>query len=204
MDEAFFQVCGWRNATDGVHMAGSTDAAIFAAVVERFPGDPAPAVEAIQDAYLAALSRRILGTGRARPCPGVPACIDALAAHAHLGLLTGNWRRGAWLKLGAAGLPDFGRFGAFGDDAADRNALVPIARTRARHAGLPEDPIFIIGDTPADVACARAGNAVAVAVKTGFSTPDALIAMEPDLLLEDLESGLAALMDAVLAAKARY
>ena len=83
-------------------------------------------------------------------------------------------------------------FGAFGDDSAVRNDLVPIARTRFEN---PSAPVVVIGDTLADVACARAGDAVAVAVCTGWAPRDDLQAAAPDLLLEDLEQGREALLE---------
>jgi phosphoglycolate phosphatase-like HAD superfamily hydrolase len=52
----------------------------------------------------------------------------------------------------------------------------------------------VLGDTEADVACARAGGAIAVAVETGWSPRAQLEAAEPDLLIPDLERGLEALL----------
>ena len=84
---------------------------------------------------------------------------------------------------------------AFGDDAVDRNHLVPVARRRAQEWGYQPRRVVVIGDTPKDVECARAGDAIAVAVKTGFATVESLEQSRPDLLLADLESGLDALLE---------
>ena len=97
-----------------------------------------------------------------------------------LGLLTGNVRRGAELKLRAAGLA-FERFrvGAFGSDHADRPELPAIAQRRARETlgvELPGDRVIVIGDTPADIACGRGIGARAIAVATGHYGVDELAA----------------------------
>ena len=90
--------------------------------------------------------------------PGVHRAIEATAAQGTNALLTGNWRSGAALKLGQVSLWDRFAFGAFGDDSGDRNDLVPVAEARARQAGVSFSRTVVIGDTPADVACARAGG----------------------------------------------
>ena len=181
LDEAFLACFGWEDATRGVYIAGSTDGAILRDVAARLgPFDE----EALRAAYLVALERRVAVPGRVELCPGVQGLLDALDGRAHLGLLTGNWRAGASVKLRAAGLDIFS-FGAYGDDAIDRNALVPIARSRAP----AHDRVIVIGDTPADVRCARAGGAFAVAVETGFATPEELAQAGPDLQIPDLLKG---------------
>ena len=91
-----------------------------------------------------------------------------------LGLLTGNFEPVARLKLGRAGI---GRwfapgFGAFGSDSEDRAALPAIARRRAGH--VPRSQTLVIGDTPRDIACARADDVRCVAVATGQYAPDQL------------------------------
>jgi phosphoglycolate phosphatase-like HAD superfamily hydrolase len=200
LDEAFLRVCGWPDATRGVPIGGSTDGAIVRGVAARFghvwTDGPAPYDEAaFEEAYLHALSRRLAAPGRVTLCPGVVELLDALEGRAHLALLTGNWVAGARVKLGAVGLADRFSVGAYGGDAVDRNALVPAARQRADAAGLRYGAAAVIGDTPADVACARAGGALAIAVETGHGDPEALRAARPDLLLSDLSRG----RDAVLA-----
>ncbi len=196
LDEAFRRVCGWDGATAGISLAGATDGGIVASVAARFgrawrDDDPPFDVGAVREAYLEALARRLAEPGRVEVCAGVHALLRGLAGRAHLALLTGNWRAGAALKLRAAGLDLPWIDGAFGDDAADRNCLVPIARARADAAGLGYRHLVVIGDTPADVACARAGGAVAVVVETGFASRDELAAARPDLVLPDLARGRA-------------
>lgn len=105
-----------------------------------------------------------------------------------LALLTGNLRAGARVKLGHFGLNHHFRFGGFGDDYLDRDEVARAALAAARqhlHGPVDISRVWVIGDTPLDVRCARAIGARAVAVATGGHTPRELAAVQPDLLLED-------------------
>jgi phosphoglycolate phosphatase-like HAD superfamily hydrolase len=80
-------------------------------------------------------------------------------------------------------------FGAYADDHHDRNELGPVARERAKtKLGLEfeAEDIFVLGDTPHDVACARAIGAKAVAIATGRHSRVELDACAPDFLFDDL------------------
>ena len=106
-----------------------------------------------------------------------------------LGLLTGNFEEAARIKLGHFDLWDYVRCGAFGDDAADRNKLVPFAVDRARTCGFGSfdyADVLVIGDTPHDVACAVAVGAQPVAVATGGFSVEQLRATGAPIVLEDL------------------
>jgi phosphoglycolate phosphatase len=140
--------------------------------------------------YLARLPAS-LHTNRGTVCRGVPALLESLAAREHIaiGLLTGNIREGAKLKLGHFDLFHHFAFGGFGDLHFDRDdvAREALAAVRAHvHNDHRADRIWVIGDTPLDVQCARAIGARAVAVATGLHSISQLHAMGPDLLLPDL------------------
>jgi phosphoglycolate phosphatase-like HAD superfamily hydrolase len=95
-----------------------------------------------------------------------------------LGLLTGNYEAVARLKVARAGIGN--RFaphqGAFGSDSEDRAALPAIARRRAGGRGAPyaRERTILIGDTPRDIACARADGLRCVAVASGPFRADQL------------------------------
>jgi len=135
---------------------------------------------------------------------GVAELIEAVDAadDMALGLLTGNVRRGAELKLRAAGLA-FERFrvGAFGSDHADRPELPAIAQRRARETlgvEVPGDRVIVIGDTPADIACGRGIGARAIAVATGHYGVDELSRHAPAAVfatLEDTDAVMAVIRD---------
>lgn len=134
--------------------------------------------------------------------PGVAELLPALAQRAdvHLGLLTGNLRRGAEHKLRRFGVWDFFADGGFGDDAEDRNLLGAFAKARmeqARGVTYRADDVFVIGDTPKDIACADAIGARCIAVTTGSFTRAELEVHSPFAVLDSLEG------DALLRAVAR-
>ncbi|MDE3132097.1 MAG: haloacid dehalogenase-like hydrolase, partial [Acidobacteriota bacterium] len=108
--------------------------------------------------------------------PGMPEVLAALGAEdgIQLSLVTGNFEQVARMKLKAGGL---GRWfahgqGGFGSDSEDRTMLPPIARRRAGEVARmptswPRERTLVIGDTPRDIACARADDLQCVAVTTG-------------------------------------
>jgi len=130
-----------------------------------------------------------LAPGRGYVLPGVTALLDAIAAEPswRSALLTGNTTGMARIKLGHFGLHERFVFGAFGEEAADRNALATVAVSRAAERfGVSAQSCIVVGDTEHDIACARAAGARAVAVATGVRTREELAPHEPDLLLESL------------------
>jgi phosphoglycolate phosphatase-like HAD superfamily hydrolase len=197
MGQAFEQCFGVEEAFAGLSFAGATALGITTKAFAAAGLAPEP--ERLREAYLPLLHGR-LQRKAPRLCPGIHAILPRTAQLGHNALLTGNWRTGARIKLEAVSLSQpfehaSRLLGAFGDDAADRNLLVPIAEAQARAAGLSFERTVVIGDTPRDVECARAGNALAVAVCTGWSDRDTLQATQPDLLVDDLVSGADALLD---------
>lgn len=108
-----------------------------------------------------------------RVLPGVLELLDWLAGRddIRLSLVTGNFEPVARLKLRHAGLGHFFPHGqgAFGSDSEDRAALPHIARKRAGQAGVafPRAQTVLIGDTPRDIACARADEIRCLTVATG-------------------------------------
>lgn len=108
-----------------------------------------------------------------RVLPGVHCwlhALDLLPQQPVQGLLTGNIRLGAQIKLTHYGLWQDFRVGAFGDDHEDRNQIAVIARQRGQRLldrDLDGDEILVIGDTPRDIECACAIGARCLAVATG-------------------------------------
>jgi phosphoglycolate phosphatase len=116
--------------------------------------------------------------------PGADAALTGLAGRgASLALLTGNIEALAHAKMARAGLSrHFARGqGAFGSDHESRDALVPIAARRAGGA----TTVVVVGDTPRDIACARAGGARCVAVTTGVH--DAAALHDADAVVDGME-----------------
>src|SRR3954447_7133575 len=123
---------------------------------------------------LAGYLRRLpdaLNRHNGRVLPGIAALLQHLKSRPDvlLGLWTGSVRAGARVKLGHFGLFDHFPFGGFGDHHFDRDDVAREALAEVRRcvgAGCGCDRIWVIGDTPLDVQCARAIGARAVAVAT--------------------------------------
>jgi phosphoglycolate phosphatase len=173
-----------------ISVSGSTDTAIVQEILLHHSLEASTAnVNRYLGGYLVWLKQHLASQSGAI-LPGAISLLDVLAQEEQgIGLLTGNVRRGAEIKLTAHGIWDRFSFGAFGDDDSDRNQLGPIAKRRAEAAlntEFPAHDIFVIGDTPKDIACARAFGAVAVAVATGRYSLANLSEHEPDHLCRDL------------------
>lgn len=126
-------------------------------------------------------------------CPGVAALMDSLPPLSEppaVGLLTGNIRLGAGLKLAAHGLASSFVLGAFGDDHLDRNELACIALRRGSahlQRTLAGDEVVVVGDTRADIECARAIGARCLAVATGGESLPELLEHSPAEAVDSLE-----------------
>lgn len=106
-----------------------------------------------------------------------------------MGLLTGNIERCAQIKLNAFQLWPYFNFGGFGDHHEDRAEIAAEAfrrATRLHGAELLPHEVLIIGDTPADVRCARAIGADVLIVGTGPVAREAIEEAAPDFFHEDL------------------
>lgn len=199
LDRALFDVLGARDALGGIAIAGRTDRAIITDALAGLGGAVAVTddlVARVRDAYCTHLGDEV---GRDSPHPRLvlPGVADALAALAPLetggdvavGLLTGNFHRGAEIKLGYFDLWRRFRFGAFGDAHVNRRDLVPLAIEAAARSGagrFAASETIIIGDTPADVDCAHAHGARAIAVATGGYDVAALEATGAEVVVSDL------------------
>jgi len=195
---------------DGVEFAGRLDRMILTEAAERVGLPLADGHhDAFESAYVGHLAAELERTpGRMRVMPGVEAALDVVASRdgVAVGLLTGNLASGAALKLRAAGI-DPARFvtGAYGDDAATRAGLVPVALRRLREQTgdtVPAARVVVIGDTPRDVACARANDSIAFAVCTGGYDRAKLTGAGADVVVDDLTdpAPLTAVLDRVAGA----
>jgi phosphoglycolate phosphatase len=189
-------VFGIEEDLDGVAISGNTDVAIVHEILNKngIP-DSETNVNRYLGAYLTHLKQRLVQQP-GDVLPGVGALLDASAQDGCVvGLLTGNLKRGAQLKLATHHLWDRFTVGAFADDNRDRNMLGPIAKTRAEAMFQTAfDEFFIIGDTPRDIACGQAANATVLAVATGRYSRENLAAHKPDYLFDDLSKTPAVLI----------
>ncbi len=115
--------------------------------------------------------------------------LEALPEQPLLGLLTGNIRLGAQIKLTHYHLWTCFRTGAFADDHEDRNQIAAVARERGNQLlgrKLDGSEILVIGDTPRDVECANAIGARSIAVATGKFSREELLREKATWTVETL------------------
>jgi phosphoglycolate phosphatase-like HAD superfamily hydrolase len=172
-----------------VDFRGRTDELLIEALVRRAGGDPGPGLDArVVAAYLDELVVA-LAEVEVEVLPGVRELLAAFELRDDLavGLLTGNVREGARRKLEAVGLAWLAaRDGGFAEDGRERDALARAAMARLAAQGVGAGRVVVIGDTPHDVAAARAIGARAVAVASGWTPRAELAPARPDLLLDSL------------------
>jgi phosphoglycolate phosphatase len=193
--DAIREVAGVGPAPDEPHAVehGKTDGQIIAERLERWGGDPAlfgavsARMDELSEAYLTDAARR-------QAAPGVDAALHAVAGAGWAnGLLTGNSRHRARVKLQGAGI-DVAAFdwerSWFGDRFLRRSDLTAAARDDLRGA-----TAVILGDTPADGAAADAVGFPFIAVATGVYPEEELRGTSAVLVMADLERGLPALLE---------
>ncbi|HVS01129.1 MAG TPA: HAD family hydrolase [Thermoanaerobaculia bacterium] len=194
---ALEEVYGTAGELDGYDFSGKTDPRIVLdlmaaagwereAVLARLP--------AMRERYLARLEAG-LEASEMRLMPAVEEVLAEVqgSGRATVGLLTGNWRQGAEVKLSRLGLGGRFPFGAFGDDGEDRDCLPPVALARAAaFTGRPCAPgeALIVGDSLLDVACGRAHRVPVLAVATGWTAGERLAAAGADWVVSDLREAL--------------
>lgn len=190
MESALRRAFGLDELRDGVPYSGRTDRSIGYDLL-RVHGLPVneDTWQVLQHAYLTALPQA-LHVRAGKILPGIDRLLKRLAEtdEVAVGLLTGNLRAGAQVKLRHFGIDHYFAFGGFGDDHFCRDDVARGAWSEARHhlgRELVPERCWVVGDTPLDVRCARAIGARAVAVATGSYTVSDLADTCPDLLLND-------------------
>jgi phosphoglycolate phosphatase len=181
------------NGVERMNFAGRTDTSLAREFFALHHIEPSPEnFRHFFDSYVFWLDH-LLPQYHGRVCPGVEQFIGELRQlrpSPLLGLLTGNIRLGAELKLRHYRLWEHFRTGAFGDDHEKRDHIAAIAKQRAARLlgknDLRGDQVLVVGDTPFDVQCGRAIGAKVLTVTTGGATREQLASHQPDWLVNDL------------------
>ena len=191
--DAMKETYGTPGAFERVSFAGKTDPQIARELllgVGLSDQDIDRGLDELWDRYLTYLEAR-LPDDPVQVLAGVPELLDALAdfEDVGVGLLTGNIAGGARLKLSSGGLWGRFAFGSYGSDHEERDHLPGIAVGRARELWgevVRAEIAVVVGDTPRDVACGRAGGTRTLAVATGTFSATDLRASGADHVLDDL------------------
>ena len=185
----------WRDAIgfSGVEFSGRTDRALIKEALGA-SGLLTEGFEADLLRFKRAYVRRLPGTLRSNQgsvLAGVQGFLERLAGEdrATVALGTGNFRRGARMKLAYYGIEHhFRGLGGFGDHSEDRALMIGEAIRAARRRAGRHGSVFVIGDTIHDITAAKANHAIAVGVLTGSGSEDILSRAGADIVLETLES----------------
>ena len=190
--EALEEIYGSFRKPENYSFAGKTDSLLVIEMVRGAGfnlGEIHSRIPDMRQLYLQKLEQR-LDPAEMTVLPGVVELLERLSRRddIELGLLTGNWRDGARIKLSRFQLDRFFSVGAFGDDGLDRRELVPVALSRARRTGHAFDPsqVLIVGDTHLDIDCAHASGVRCLAVATGFTDAESLRQAGADWVFPDL------------------
>jgi len=189
---AFHSLFNFPDTTKKISFAGRTDISL---VKEYFRlNHYTPSQKDIQDffpCYILWLGR-LIKQSDGEICPGVKEFIYAaykLPSNPLIGLLTGNIRLGAEIKLKHFGLWDKFKVGAYADDSENRDQIARIAFARASQMlnnELQGNEVVVVGDTPYDIKCARAIGARMLAVTTGGYAREELAIHKPDWIVDTL------------------
>lgn len=200
MERALEAEFGVSAPTEGIPTAGRTDRGITCDLIRYHElEDSEQTHERFLNAYLRELPRELMKR-RGVVFPGVRELLSQLANRPDvcLGLLTGNYREGAWAKLRHFELDHHFHFGGYGDEHPHRDdvARQALAAASAFRQPAPIDlrRLWVIGDTPADIQCGRAISARVIAVATGAYSFEILKAAQPDHLFVDF-SNVEAVLD---------
>jgi len=193
LDVAFLSLQRLARASEGILFAGRVDPVIikdiFHLKLRRTPSEKE--MGNLTDHYLAALAMELASAPGYRVLDGVEGLLAALSARLDvvLALGTGNLEAGARLKLERSGLNSYFAVGGFGSDAEERAEVLRFGVRRAEEkTGTRFSPrdVFVVGDTPFDVAAGKALGAVTVAVGSGHASRDELLAAGPDRFFNSL------------------
>ncbi len=190
--KAFSALHNISDAQDVIDPSGKTDHAIFREILKKSKNAEMSIddISRLSQLYLLHLEQE-MKTAAVKIMAGALEFVKKTAQRPNIvsGLGTGNLERGARLKLEPVGLNAYFSFGGFGSDAEDRAEMLRIGRRRGEDAArekISDSNVWVIGDTPLDVAAARRSGFRVAAVATGRTSYDALKATKPDFVFHDL------------------
>lgn len=191
--EALYQI---SDAMASINPQGKTDPAIFREMLHVHFGRPphGSELDTIGHTYLGYLEKEMKNSTQKKVLNGVKEFLDHLQTRNDIAVAlgTGNLEKGARMKLDPLHLNSYFSVGGFGSDAESRPDVLKHGHRRAElkwAATIPESSVFVIGDTPLDVAAARQARFKSVAVASGGVSLEDLEKSKPDYLWKNMNEG---------------
>ncbi|QSR88527.1 HAD family hydrolase [Methylacidiphilum caldifontis] len=143
--------------------------------------------------YFRILQEEMTKNHKGTLCPGILDILKTLdqIPTVKMGLLTGNFKKAAQIKLSYYRLWTYFSFGIFGDLHESRNYLAQLAADLVKGitgSVIENKNIWVIGDTPHDVLCAKSAGFSSIAVSTGGYSQEQLKQFYPDYLFANFSS----------------
>jgi phosphoglycolate phosphatase-like HAD superfamily hydrolase len=201
--ESFFEsvrtVMGRELVLDGVILSGNTDPGILYDAFRLAELDPEHWQPMLEDVL--AHMRATVAAQREQmnlvKMPGVDEMLDYLHGKgAALGIGTGNLESIGWLKLEVLGVRHWFTFGGFADNFPARADMIADAAMQARNLAGASATVCVVGDTPFDIAAAKANGLPTIAVATGHFSFDDLMEHKPEVCVSTLTALLAQVANA--------
>lgn len=185
---------GFEIALSGILLHGNTDTAILREACKQ-AGIPDKVLEDSMDAILEAMRNRVAERRSELDLTVMPGVEDVLRHLARkdavLGVASGNLEAIGWIKIAEAGLREWFRFGGFSDHFPVRGELIAHAAEMAREMAGSDATVCVVGDTPRDIEAAHTNSLPVIAVATGRSSFDELLALQPEACASSLDHLLA-------------
>jgi phosphoglycolate phosphatase-like HAD superfamily hydrolase len=188
---AMREMYGRQVGMDGVPVQGSTDPIILLAALERAGVCEAEGRAGLDEAMARMCAEVEARADELRPelCGAVPRLLAELrSAGKLLGVTSGNIERIGWAKLKAAGIGEYFSFGSFSDRNESRTEIFRWGAEEAKRRLGGEARVCFVGDTPADVASAKACGFPVIAVATGIFSTMELAKGEPEMCIPGCEA----------------
>jgi phosphoglycolate phosphatase len=193
--ESFFEsvrtVMGRELVLDGVILSGNTDPGILYDAFRLAELDPEhwrPMLEDVLEHMRTTVAAQRDQMNLVK-MPGVDEMLVYLHSKgATLGIGTGNLESIGWLKLEVLGVRHWFTFGGFSDNFPVRADMIADAAKQARKLGGAAATVCVVGDTPFDIAAAKANSLPTIAVATGHFSFDDLMEHQPEVCVSTLSA----------------
>jgi phosphoglycolate phosphatase-like HAD superfamily hydrolase len=175
---------------DGVPVHGNTDIGILRAYLQTARVPESAWRHRVPDvvAFMCAEVERNRADLRPEICPGIATLLDQLRSENKLlGVASGNLEPIGWAKLEKCGLRDYFCFGAFSSERETRDDIIAHGMAQAKALRGSATRVYVVGDTPADIASAHANQTAVIAAATGIYSFDELLQHTPEMCLECCE-----------------